>query len=1202
MVKRFVFFLLWVVMTTMLHAQVGSLRRTSTSRMRASLDSLQHTQEQKIGEQANVIVEFTDEPMFVAQLRSSLLRKAVSPEQYLSRFPQFAADANSIQRSFHFAPTDHVAIRHQFYKAFFGVSMTAPAWMLPMILQLKYVKSIHPDREVRAVLEPWIELIGAPSVWGSFGTQGEGTRVGIIDSGIDYLHPALGGGFGTGFKVAGGYDIVNNDPDPMDDNGHGTHVAGIVAANTDSVKGVVPLATLYAYKVLDATGRGTDSDILEAIERSVDPNQDGDDADKLDVVNMSLGSGGGSPTDPTSIAVNNATQLGVVFCVAAGNSGGRSPVQGKENNYFYDGSATISSPGTADLAITVGASVIEDTLAFFSSRGPNPRSFGIKPDVLAPGININSTYLASGYTVLSGTSMSTPMVTGVAALIHGVHPSWDPALIKSAIVNKAKDLGISAYLQGGGRVQALSSVSASTLVIPSTLSYGLDDPAAATWISPETLSVFNKNIAPQSYVVTTSGSLPGISLNVTPSSFSIPGNDSLTVVVTLSVNNSQVPVADEDILRFTGSVVFNGSVDSAREPWAFVRTNRLVVTTSEPNAFFFGYSDASFVASTVGPVIFTSPTRAEIYAPLKGIYEFFTLFRNPAGASKIVINEGVSITSDAAEIFLDGAQAVNPLVYHGVDQLGNPLAAYRAPKRSLISSLPNFGDWVTTLTGGSDTLLLSAASSSHSFEPVESQVDLGNTMTFHTVQFDKFTGMTGARSAVNSPSDFIQQHFRVKVPPGTPSALTVTQIWAYTEIAGMGLFDGIGSTLDTVSIANDEYAFTGYFGKSSLPAQDIAAKFYTSYSTPGLSLDYESPFIMPYLDSIVATPREQVSLAVPRFESGATMTLGGAPAHLLALWSNNSFGTNTLHFQTFFRGMLRENRYDDINAGTYSLFDKNGVELFTKTLGEPRSPLELTADPYRVDISSSNYWLRNARGTVTLSSEFNLGVGFPANPPSVTSFMMLDSNRHTTDSFKKGDHATLLFSSLVEGDSKNPLPLVDSTRAWYRKHGTTPWIPVPLTEVGEVVNNEGIIMQGDLTSATGEDSIAVDLRIASKGVNGFSVDQIVAPAFAVGNWDSLTTGVKSPPQDLPHDFALEQNYPNPFNPTTEIRYQLAAFSPVILKVYDILGREVATLVDEKQGAGRYLRSWNASGMSSGVYFYRLQAGRNVGTKKLLLLR
>lgn len=283
------------------------------------------------------------------------------------------------------------------------------------------------------------------------------------------------------------------------------------------------------------------------------------------------------------------------------------------------------------------------------------------------------------------------------------------------------------------------------------------------------------------------------------------------------------------------------------------------------------------------------------------------------------------------------------------------------------------------------------------------------------------------------------------------------------------------------------------------------------------------------------------------------------------------------------------------------MFDGNGQQVLTGSLNDPRSPLELPAGSYRTVFTSSNYWLRNARGTVTLSSEFTLVPGVPVIPPSVTSFMVLDTNRHPADTFAKGERASLQFSVNVIGSANNELPLVDSTKAWYRRHGTSPWVPLALREVAEVAGNEGIIMQGDLGAATAQDSVAIDLRVASKTVHGYTVDQITSPAFAVGNWDTILTDT-TPSQGIPNQFALEQNYPNPFNPATTIRYQLPAFGPVVLKVYDVLGREVATLVNEEKAAGKYSVTWNASSMSSGVYFYRLQAGAHSETKKLLVLK
>jgi subtilisin family serine protease len=118
--------------------------------------------------------------------------------------------------------------------------------------------------------------------------------------------------------VSGGYDFVNNDPDPRDDNGHGTHVAGIIGANGPGVVGVAPGVRFHAYKVLAATGFGSSSDVIAAIDRSLDPDQDPLTDDAVDVINLSLGSSGDA-NSPTSQAVDAAVRAGVVVAVAAGN-------------------------------------------------------------------------------------------------------------------------------------------------------------------------------------------------------------------------------------------------------------------------------------------------------------------------------------------------------------------------------------------------------------------------------------------------------------------------------------------------------------------------------------------------------------------------------------------------------------------------------------------------------------------------------------------------------------------------------------------------------------------------------------------------------------------------------------------------------------------------------------------------------------------
>ncbi|GGI12659.1 S8 family serine peptidase [Gottfriedia solisilvae] len=225
---------------------------------------------------------------------------------------------------------------------FNGVSLQVPKNKLDELRSLPGVKAIYPDQEYHAKLDKSVPLIGAPDVWSKHDNEnqavtGKGVTVAVIDTGVDYDHPDLGGALGSGHKVVGGYDFVNNDNDPMDDNGHGTHVAGIIGAH-GNLKGVAPDASITAYKVLNQDGMGTTSDIMAAIEASISP----DNPFPADVINMSL-SGPGDGTDPISKAAQNAVDAGVVVVAAAGNEG---PSYG-----------TIGAPAIAEGVLAVGASV-----------------------------------------------------------------------------------------------------------------------------------------------------------------------------------------------------------------------------------------------------------------------------------------------------------------------------------------------------------------------------------------------------------------------------------------------------------------------------------------------------------------------------------------------------------------------------------------------------------------------------------------------------------------------------------------------------------------------------------------------------------------------------------------------------------------------------------------------------------------------------
>ncbi len=222
-----------------------------------------------------------------------------------------------------------------------ALAVSMKAGDVERVEQLPGVRAVLPDEQVRTTTDLSVPLVGAPEVWkrtAPDGTpvRGAGTTVAIIDSGVDYTNPSLGAGFGPGHKVVDGYDLVDDDEDPMDTDGHGTHVAGIVAAD-GAVTGMAPEAELTAYRVT-SDDAGQVSDAIAALELAADPAA----PHRADVVNLSLAAPGDG-TDPFSEAAAEVVDLGIVVVAAAGNAG--------------PGPMTVSAPALGRGVISVGASV-----------------------------------------------------------------------------------------------------------------------------------------------------------------------------------------------------------------------------------------------------------------------------------------------------------------------------------------------------------------------------------------------------------------------------------------------------------------------------------------------------------------------------------------------------------------------------------------------------------------------------------------------------------------------------------------------------------------------------------------------------------------------------------------------------------------------------------------------------------------------------
>ncbi len=477
---------------------------------------------------------------------------------------------------------------------------------------------------------------------------GKGVTVGVIDTGIDYTHPDLK----TNYK--GGHDLVDNDKDPMESKGnngpatlHGTHVAGIIAAN-GKIRGVAPEATLIAYRALGPGGSGTTEQVIAAIEQAI--------KDKVDIVNLSLGNSVNGPDLPISLALNRAVDTGITAVTSSGNSG--------PNRW------TVGSPGTASKAISVGAStppqkipylqitgnqkirmepmqgapdwtidigsqelaiaglgsrdelaaanvkgkivlldrgrftftqkainalkagakaviiannsqgsfsgnleemvpipvsaiskadgvaiknsatkiartiLIEerDILADFSSRGPVTVTWEIKPDVVAPGVAINST-IPGGYLSLQGTSMAAPHVAGACALIKQAHPNWGPQEIKAALMNTAKPIAnqtgqpYKTYEQGAGRIQPVNALQAESLVVPGSLQFGKFQLADNKHQHKAYVTVKNIGDTEKSYYFSLPKNEPGIEWQF-PLSFRLKPDEEKRVAVRMTIKPS----------------------------------------------------------------------------------------------------------------------------------------------------------------------------------------------------------------------------------------------------------------------------------------------------------------------------------------------------------------------------------------------------------------------------------------------------------------------------------------------------------------------------------------------------------------------------------------------------------------------------------------------------------------------------------------
>jgi subtilisin family serine protease len=382
-----------------------------------------------------------------------------------------------------------------------GQVADVPDTSLDALARLPGVSGVSLDRPVHGTMERTGATVGATWVRDSLGLDGTGVGIAVIDSGVANWHDDLGSS-----RVMRFVDFVNFQTAAYDDYGHGTHVAGIIAGDGHDSggrrRGIAPGATLLVEKVLDVSGQGYISNVIAAIDYAI-ANKD---ALRLRVINLSVAAGvyESYETDPLTLAAKRAVEAGLVVVSAAGNLG-----KGPGGKPQY---GAIGAPGNAPWVITVGASShngtidrSDDTIAAFSSRGPTRLDFQAKPDIVAPGVGIESLTEAGStlfntkplmrlwgtvptatepYLSMSGTSMASPVVSGTIALMLQANPALTPNLVKAVLQFTAESRdGYNALTQGAGFLNTRGAVElAQSLAAGSTVAGVL--PAAAVAKDP----------------------------------------------------------------------------------------------------------------------------------------------------------------------------------------------------------------------------------------------------------------------------------------------------------------------------------------------------------------------------------------------------------------------------------------------------------------------------------------------------------------------------------------------------------------------------------------------------------------------------------------------------------------------------------------------------------------------------------------------
>lgn len=1028
-------------------------------------------------------------PCLLEQFHEKAALKSASIAQSLrSGHEQFVSDLWAMRKG-SLKSAEIPEIRHELFNTVNAVVIESNEAEVEQIKALGYVKRVLKNERKQFLNEPIRDNIqktisGATNAAGS--ENGEGIKVGVIDTGIDYNNPALGGGFGPNFKVAGGYDFENHDDDPIDDYGHGTAVAGIIAAE-GQLTGIAPKATLYAFKIIDSWGIGMSNNIVLALERCIDPNQDGDLSDHLDVVNIS----GGSPHLNTDFKAElfsifrRMAELKIIVCVAAGNDG---PA------YQLFNQVSVS-----DDVLAVGSCNSQNSISPFSSRNSGSgNDYRIKPDVVALGEGIKVLGLANTTSLSSGTSLSCPLVTGMAALLKQKHKAWTCNQLKSALVNSSDDLGFNVMEQGGGKANQSKALNQETTVFPQTISWGISTANSGVYHRTCKIQIHNHSAEKQVYKFEFGQNLPdGITLRTENQNIAINANDTATVTLEFSVDQAKLKYPGQIPYNHFGTIKIQGTTDYLSVPWTILRGG--LINFQSDIAFSTSDKPVIRIMKDGQQVNLSSEfDAAQVQVVPPGRYDF--LFHATEGSaaypykdtllSYFYIKENVLIDGGKTAIDLTKKVIKNRILFQSVDDKGNILSAGKPlVNHAFFDRNNNYFEMIAVKdkanlkvpviqTGSKDRYYINDFPKSDKYQLYagEYKADNREENNYTILNYEVTDDVKSDLILKNSPTDLVPYHFMFN--PAANEKCTSGVVWGRTDVGySPPDFKLEKPSFNTLWINEKSQGELGLF---PVPGIFISEGENWPLYVSSFGFSY------PYGDSIVF---KSVALGgrvefQPVYKNDTIWVNSGPVYYSLNIASRLNY--KFFGAFSFMKGMYGEVCEYGLSNSTASIKDQNNTTVYQKKIKEyNNNPYTGNLEGKTFEISSNDYYINVKRGNALL--QYQIGSNVPDQFTCIQSLKFLDNRNKLRSTFKPGSKGKLRL--ILNGDDRTR-----SVKLYFRKSGAPTWESKAFTSKRNQLAEQ--VIEADITDLLVQES-DISFKIVVEEQTGYTMIYTLEPAVSV---------------------------------------------------------------------------------------------------------